>query len=62
MTMTEDLLHASVGFHHIETFKKHLNTLYQPTVSLDNTLAGAILDTGFYATLRKKDRYTNPVP
>jgi hypothetical protein len=62
VTMTEDLLRASVGFCRIDMLKKHLTTLYQPTASMDNTPADAILDPGFYTTLQKKDRNTTPVP
>jgi hypothetical protein len=38
-----------------------MNTLYQPMVSLDNAPPDAILDPGFYGTLRKKDRNSTPV-
>jgi len=62
VTFSEDLLRACVGFQRVDMLKKHFHTLYQPTVSLDHTPADAILDPGFYATLRKKDRNTTPVP
>ncbi len=54
--MTEDHLRASVGFRRIDVMKKHLKTLYQPTILLDNTPADAILDPGFFASLKKKNR------
>jgi hypothetical protein len=56
VTMTEDHLRASVGFRRIDVMKKHLKTLYQPTILLDNTPADAILDPGFFASLKKKNR------
>jgi hypothetical protein len=61
MAMTEDTLRASVGFRRIDAIKKHLKTLYQPTVVLDHTPPDAVLDPGFYASLKKKDRNTTPV-
>ena len=36
--------------------------LYQPTVTLDHTPPDAFLDPGYYATQRKKDSSTTPVP
>jgi hypothetical protein len=60
--MTEDHLRACLGFHRVESIKKHFNELYQNTLRLDNTPADAILDSGCFATLRKKNRNTTPVP
>jgi len=62
MTMTEDYLQACTGFRRVDIMKKNMKTLYQHTLSLDNTPADAVLDPGFYASLRKKDRNTSPVP
>jgi len=62
VSMTEDHLCACVGYRRIDTLKKNLISLYQPTVTLDHTPPDAILDPGYYATLRKKDRNTTPVP
>jgi len=59
--MTEDLLRSCVGFHRIDMLKRNLPTLYQPTLTLDHSTPDAILDPGFYATMRKKDRNTVPV-
>jgi len=59
---TEDIIHASIGFRKIETIKKHLSTLYQPTIILDNSPANAILDAGDIATLPKLPCNTTPVP
>jgi len=61
ISMTEDYLRSCVGFRRIDTLKKHLKTLYQPTITMDNTPPDAILDPGYLATLRKKDRNTSPV-
>jgi len=36
--------------------------LYQNTVNIDHTPADAVLDEGYFATLKKKDRNTTPVP
>ncbi len=60
--VNEDYLRACVGFHRVDTLKKHLHTLYQPIFKLDNTPADAVLDIGCFASLRKKDRNTEPVP
>jgi hypothetical protein len=60
--MTEDYLRSCVGYRRIDTLKKNLACLYQPTITLDHTPPDAILDPGYYATLRKKDRSTVPVP
>jgi hypothetical protein len=60
--VNEDYLRACVGFRQVVTLKKHLHTLYQPTFKLDNTPADAVLDIGCFASLRKKDRNTEPVP
>jgi hypothetical protein len=61
ITMNEDHLRSCVGFRRVESIKKNLKNLYQPTISLDNTPADAILDPGFFASVRKKDRNTTPV-
>jgi hypothetical protein len=60
--MNEDYLRACVGFRRIDTVKKQFTTLYKDTISLDNTPADAILDPGCFATLKKKNRNTSPVP
>jgi hypothetical protein len=62
VSMTEDYLRACVGYRRIDTLKKNLISLYQPTITLDNTPPDAISDPGYYATFRKKDRNTTPVP
>jgi hypothetical protein len=49
--VNEDFLRACVGFCRVDTLKKYLNILHQPTLRLDNTPADAILDPGFYASL-----------
>jgi hypothetical protein len=54
ITMMEDFLHSCVGFCGVDTLRKH-KQLYQDTVSFDNTLPDAVLDTGCYASLSKKD-------
>jgi hypothetical protein len=62
LTLTEDLIRASVGFRRIDTIKSHLQDLYQNTVYLDNTPTDAVLDKGDLATIRKVPRNTTPVP
>jgi len=62
ISMTEDHLRACLGFRRVESIKKHFNELYQNTLRLDNTPADAILDSGCFATLWKKNRNTTPVP
>jgi hypothetical protein len=62
MTMREDHLRACVGFRRVDAMKKHFHHLYQSTISLDNTPADTILDPGFYASIKKKDHNTSPVP
>lgn len=62
ISMSEDLLHASVGFHHVETLKKYFQELYIDTIKLDFTPADATLDPGNLATMKKKDFNTTPVP
>jgi hypothetical protein len=54
ISMTEDYLRSCVGFRRVDTLKKN--------ITLDHTPPDAILDPGYYATLRKKDRNTTPVP
>jgi hypothetical protein len=62
ISMTEEFLRTCVGFRRIDTLKQHLQSLYQPTISLDKTTPDAVLDVGYFATLRKKNRSTTPVP
>jgi len=62
LLFTEDSMRSSVGFRRIDTIKAHLHELYQPTVSIDNFPADAVLDTGNVATLHKVPRNTSPVP
>jgi predicted transcriptional regulator len=50
ISLSEDYIRASVGFRRIDTLKKHLSTLYQPTVKLANS-PDAVLDAGDVATL-----------
>jgi hypothetical protein len=61
-SMSEDYIRASVGFRHINTLKRHLSDLYCDNVKLDYTPLDAVLDPGAFATMRKKDRNTQPVP
>jgi hypothetical protein len=42
--------------------KKYIPTLHQNTITLDNMPADAVLDMGDLATLRKRARFTSPVP
>jgi len=42
--------------------KKQFAQLYKDTISLDNTPADAILDPGYFATIKKENRNTTPVP
>ena len=62
VTVSEDYLRASVGFRKIDTIKQQFGNLYQDTIHIDNLPADAILDPGDYATMRKKNRSTTPVP
>jgi hypothetical protein len=39
-----------------------MKSLFQPSVTLDSVPPDAILDPGNFATLKKKDRNTTPVP
>jgi hypothetical protein len=60
--MSEDFIKSCVGFHRIDTLRKHFSTPYQPSVKFDETPADAILDNGHYfATMKKKLRSTVPV-
>ena len=61
ITVSEDYLRASVGFRKVDSIKQHFQHLYQDTLKVDNLPADAILDSGDYATLRKKNRSTTPV-
>jgi hypothetical protein len=60
LTFSEDLLRASVGFRRIDSIKQHLSDLYQNTVRLDSLPVDAVLDEGYFATLRMKNRNTVP--
>jgi hypothetical protein len=62
ITLTEDLIRASVGFCRIDSLKQHLSTLYQDTIHLDTTSPDAVLDMGDLATIKKSARNTTPVP
>jgi len=62
ITVSEDFMRASMGFHRLDTVKKYLKDLYCNTIHLDSTPADAILDLGDVATLHKKPRNTTPVP
>ncbi len=61
IAMSEDYLRSCVGFRRIDTLKRNMTTLYQPSITLDNMPPDAILDPGYLATLKKKDRNTTPV-
>jgi hypothetical protein len=61
ITLTEDLVRASVGFCHIDSLKQHLSSLYQDTVSLDSLPPDAVLDMGNLATVKKSAHNTTPV-
>jgi hypothetical protein len=61
ISMTEDQLRACVGFCRVDVIRKHLNDLYQPILKLDRLPEDAILDPGFYASMKKKNRNTTPV-
>jgi hypothetical protein len=61
VSMSEDFIRASVGCRHIEILKKNISHLYQGTITLDKTPQDAVLDSGDFATMRKKDRNTNPI-
>jgi len=60
--MTEDYLRSCVGFRRIDTLRQQLKHLYQNTIKLDNMPPDAVHDQGYFATLKKKDRNTTPVP
>jgi hypothetical protein len=62
ITVSEDFMRASMGFHRLDTVKKYLKDLYCNTIHLDSPPADAILDLGDVATLHKKPRNTTPVP
>lgn len=61
ISMSEDFLHATVGFRHINTMKWYLQDLCANSIQLDSTPADAVLDPGDLATMRKKDRKSTPV-
>lgn len=56
INMKEDYLCACMGFCRIDTVKRCFNYLYQETIHLDNTPADAILESGNFATLKKKNQ------
>jgi hypothetical protein len=62
ISMSEDHLCASVGFHRVDTLKRNFQTLCQDYVKLDSTPADAGFDSGNLATMKKKDCNTTPVP
>jgi len=62
LTVSEDFMHASLGFRQIDTIKKHLQELFSGHVVLDSTPADAILDPGDVATMHKRPRNTTPIP
>ncbi len=53
LTLTEDIIHASVSLRHIDTIKSHLLNLFQDAIVLDSTPADAVLDAGDLGTIRK---------
>jgi len=61
MSMTEDYLWSSLGFHRTDTFKQQLLQLYTNSIRLDPSPPDAILNHGDFATLRKSARNTTPV-
>ncbi len=61
LTLNEDHIRTCIGFHCIDTIKRHLSTLYQNTIHLDSTPEDAVLDKGHLATLRKTLRNTTTV-
>ncbi len=61
ITFSEDYIHASVGFHRIDTIKSHLKDLYQDTIHLDSNHPDAVLDKGDLATIQKCAQFTTPV-
>jgi hypothetical protein len=62
ITMSEDHLQACVGFHRVDTLKKHCKDLYAPSIKMDTLPPNAILDIRHLATMHKKPRSTTPVP
>jgi hypothetical protein len=61
VSLSEDFIRASVRFRQIDTLKRNFSQLYQDTVKLDNTPRDAVLDSGDFATMQKKDQNTHPV-
>jgi hypothetical protein len=59
--VSEDFIRASVSFRQIENLKQNLSKLYQETIAFDKNPQDAILDSGAFATMRKKDRNTQPI-
>jgi hypothetical protein len=62
ISMSEDYIRACIGFRRVDILKQHFSDLYQTTVTLDSTPPDAVLDSGNFATMRKKARNTVPVP
>lgn len=62
ISMSEDYLRSCTGFRRLDTFKQQFHHLYQSTVKLDHTPADAILDSGHFANMKKKNRNTSPIP
>jgi len=62
ISMSEDYICACIGFRRIDIPEQHFSDLYQTTVKLDSTPPDAVLDSGNFATMRKKARNTVPVP
>jgi hypothetical protein len=60
LTLTEDYIRANMGFCRVDTVKRHLKTLYAPTIVLDNCPPDAVLDAGDFATIHKSPRNTTP--
>jgi hypothetical protein len=61
VSVSEDFIRASVGFHQIDTLKRNISQLYPDTIKLDHTPQDAVLGSGDFATMQKKDRNTHPV-
>jgi hypothetical protein len=62
VSMSEDSLRASLGFHWVDSIRHHFLTLYQDTITFNLTPADAVLDNGDFATMHKTDCNTVPVP
>jgi len=62
ITMSEDYLRSSLGFHRIDTIKQQFSMLYNSTVHLDRSPPDSVLDPGDFATIRRSAQNTTPVP